>query len=322
MAQIYVTRMIPQNGIDMLKNAGHEVDVNPFDRVLTKSELITAVSQKPYSAVLCLLTDAIDGEVMDNVPTAKIFSNYAVGFNNITLADAASRGVTITNTPGVLTHTVAEHAVGLMLSLTSRITEGDRFMRAGKYEGWAPLMLLGTDLRGKTFGLLGAGRIGFDTALMVKHGFGMNLVYYDVMRNVELEAATGALFCASIEEVLGLADVVSLHAPLLDSTRHLMNAKRLALMKPTAYLINTSRGPLIDEAALVEALKKGTIAGAGLDVFENEPALTPGLAECENVVLTPHIASATTETRGEMAAVAAQAILDALAGKVPQHVVK
>lgn len=322
MANIYVTRLIPQIGIDMLKNAGHTVDVNPDDRVLEKAELISALKAKPYDAVLCLLTDPIDGEVFDAVPTAKIFSNYAVGFNNINVEEAKKRGVMITNTPGVLTHTVAEHAIGLMLALTSRIAEADRFTRAGKYHGWAPMMFLGTDLKGKTFGLLGAGRIGYDAALIAKNGFDMNIVYYDVKQSPEIEQATGAQFRASVEEVLKEADVVSIHVPLLDSTKHLLNTERLAMMKKTAYLINTSRGPVIDEAALVEALKNGVITGAGLDVFENEPALAPGLALLENVVITPHIASATHETRGKMAEMAAQAVLDVLSGKEPQNLVK
>jgi lactate dehydrogenase-like 2-hydroxyacid dehydrogenase len=313
--------MIPDCGIAMLTAAGHEVDVNPDDRVLSKAELITALAAKPYSAVLSLLTDAIDGEVMDAIPNAKIIANYAVGFNNIDLEEARARGVIVTNTPGVLTHTVAEHAVGLMLSLTSRITEGDRFMRAGKYEGWAPLMLLGTDLKEKTFGLLGAGRIGFDVAMMVRHGFGMNVRYYDIAPRPELEAATGAMFRTSVEDVLRESDVVSIHVPLLPETKHLLNAERLAMMKNTAYLINTSRGPVIDEVALVSALQNGVIAGAGLDVFEHEPSLAPGLAACENVVLTPHIGSATVETRDEMAKVAAEGIVDVLASKAPRCLV-
>jgi lactate dehydrogenase-like 2-hydroxyacid dehydrogenase len=322
MAHIYVTRRIPQVGIDMLTGAGHDVDINPEDRVLTKDELIAALSAKPYDAVLSLLTDPIDATTFDAAPQARIFSNYAVGFNNIDLAEAKKRGVMITNTPGVLTHTVAEHAIGLMLSLTSRITEGDRFMRAGKYQGWAPMLLLGTDLRNKTFGLLGAGRIGYDAACMAKNGFGMRIAYYDVKRSPELEEATAAVFHESVEDLLQSADVVSIHVPLLDSTRHLINRERLALMKPTAYLINTARGPVVDEMALVEALQNKTIMGAGLDVFEDEPRMAPGLAECENAVLTPHIASSTVETRDEMARVAAQAIIDALAGKEPQNLVQ
>lgn len=322
MAKIYVTRLIPQVGIAMLKNAGHEVDINPNDRVLTKAELVAALRAKPYDAVLCLLTDTIDAEVFDAVPTAKIFSNYAVGFNNIALDEAKKRNVAITNTPGVLTHTVAEHTIGLMLSLTSRITESDRFLRKGLYEGWAPMLFLGTDLKDKNFALLGAGRIGYDAALMAHHGFGMNVMYHDIKRSEELEQVTGAVYFDSLEAFLAAADVVSVHVPLLDSTRHLLNAERLALMKKTAYIINTARGPIIDEAALVAALQNGVIAGAGLDVFENEPALAPGLAELENVVITPHIASATHETRDKMAEVAAEAILDTLAGKEPQNLVQ
>lgn len=322
MAHIYVTRRIPDVGQRMLEAAGHTLDINPHDRVLTKEELLIALTAKPYDAVLCLLTDTIDASVFDAVPTAKIFSNYAVGFNNIDCVEAARRGITITNTPGALTHTVAEHTMGLLLSLASRITEGDRFMRAGKYEGWAPMLLLGTDLRGKTLGLLGAGRIGYDVALIAKNGFGMNIVYYDVVKGPELETATGATFCTSVEDVLRVADVVSVHVPLLDSTHHLINAERLALMKPTAYLINTSRGPVIDEVALVTALEKGVIRGAGLDVFENEPALAPGLRALENVVITPHIASATDEARDAMARLAAEAIIDFAVGKTPVNIVR
>jgi len=322
MSLIYVTRLIPENGIKILKDAGHTVDINPDDRVLTKIELLSALRTKPYDAVLCLLTDTIDSEVFDAVPTAKIFSNYAVGFNNIDVDAARTRSVLVTNTPGALTHTVAEHTIGLMLSLTSRIAEGDRFMRAGKYTGWAPMLLTGADLKNKSFGLLGAGRIGVDTALIAHNGFGMNIMYYDIVRSAEIERATGAEFCESVDEVLSRADVVSIHVPLVDATRHLINAERLELMKPTAYIINTSRGPVIDEAALVEALKAGTIRGAGLDVFENEPALAEGLSELENVVITPHIASATDEARGKMAEMAAGAIIDALNGKEPQNLVR
>ena len=306
----------------MLQDAGHTVDINPYDRVLTKIELVDALRAKPYDAVLCLLTDTIDSDVFNAVPTAKIFSNYAVGFNNIDVDTASARSVLVTNTPGALTHTVAEHTIGLMLSLTSRISEGDRFMRAGKYTGWAPMLLTGADLKNKTFGFLGAGRIGTDTALIAHNGFGMNIIYYDIVRSPEIEKATGAEFCESVEEVLTRSDVVSIHVPLVDATRHLIDAERLRLMKPTAYLINTARGPIIDEQALVEALQSGVIRGAGLDVFENEPALAEGLSTLENVVITPHIASATDEARSKMAEMAAGAIIDALNGKEPQNLVK
>lgn len=319
--KVFVTRAIPESGITLLKDAGHEVVVSEKDGVLTKGELLTALRADEYDAVLPLLTDTIDGEVFDAAPKAKIFANYAVGYNNINLDEAKKRGVTITNTPGVLTDTVAEHTIALMLSITSRIAEGDRFVRAGKYDGWAPLLLLGTDLRGKTLGVLGAGRIGSRVAHFAHHGLDMKVCYYDIKQNDEFEKAYGAEFKATPEDLLKEADVVTVHVPLLESTRHLINKERLAQMKPSAYLINSSRGPVIDEAALVEALKSGMIKGAALDVFEDEPALAPGLADLENVVLTPHIASATEETRGAMSEIAAQSIIDFFDGKTPEHVV-
>lgn len=319
MAQIYVTRRIPEIGLSMLKGAGHELDISEKDGVLTREELLSALKAKPYDAVLCLLTDTIDAEVFDAVPTAKIFANYAVGFNNIDLEAAKARGVVITNTPGALTDTVAEHTIALMLAITSRIAEGDRLVRAGKYEGWGPMMLLGTDLRGKTLGLLGAGRIGGRVAEIAGKGLGMQIVYNDIKQNAEFEQATGASFLGTTEDVLRAADVVSIHVPLLPSTTHLINAERLRLMKPGAYLVNTSRGPVIDEVALVEALKAGVIRGAALDVFEHEPALAQGLVELENVVVTPHIASATDRARNEMAELAAQNLIAVLKGEAPKN---
>lgn len=321
MSKVYVTRKIPEDGITMLMEAGYEVDVSEKDGVMTKEELIGALKQKEYNAVLCLLTDDISGEVFDAVPTAKIFANYAVGYNNINVEDAKSRGVLITNTPGVLTETVAEHTFALLLAIMLRIPEADRFTRAGKYKGWAPLLFLGTDLRGKTLGILGAGHIGQRVTHHGVRGFDMKVIYYDIKQNEEFEKEYGAVFKATPEEVLIEADVVTIHVPLLDSTRHLINAERLALMKPTAYLINSSRGPVIDEKALVQALKNKVIKGAALDVFEEEPQLTPGLAELDNVVLTPHIASATEETRGKMSEIAAQNIIEFLEGRTPPNIV-
>ena len=202
-----------------------------------------------------------------------------------------------------------------------RIPEADRFTRAGKYEGWAPMMYLGTDLRGKTLGVLGAGRIGQRVAYHASRGFDMKICYYDIKKNEAFEKETGASFRESVDEVLREADVVTIHVPLLDSTRHLINKERLAMMKNTAFLINSSRGPIIDENALVEALKNGVIKGAALDVYEEEPALAPGLRDLDNVVITPHIASATEGTRGKMAEIAAQNIIDFLDGKTPPNVV-
>ena len=319
--KIFVTRKIPEAGIKLLKDAGHEVDISEKDRVLTKEELVSALKIKEYDAVLPLLTDTIDADVYDAVPTAKIFANYAVGYNNIDIEEAKKRGITITNTPGVLTETVAEHTVAMILATTQRIAEGDRFTRAGKYDGWAPMLLLGMSLRGKILGVVGAGRIGSAVANTMSKGFGMNIIYFDIKKNEEFENATGGEFRETVEDVLKEADVVTLHVPLLDSTKHLINKERLEMMKQTAYLINSSRGPVIDENALVEALREKQIAGSALDVYENEPVLAEGLVELENVVLTPHIASATEETRQKMSEMAAQNIIEFLEGDTPPNTV-
>lgn len=322
MSRVYITRHIPEIGINMLRAAGHTVDVSTKDGVLTSSELLKALSAKPYDAVISLLTDTINAEIFASAPTAKIFANYAVGYNNIALQDAHAAGVTITNTPGVLTDTVAELTVSLMLAVAKRIPESDRFMRAGKFTGWAPELFIGADMKGRTLGILGAGRIGYEVARRMHHGFGMKVVYNDIQKMAVLEKDCSATFKEAPEDVLREADVVSIHVPLLPSTTHLINAERLKIMKPSAYLINTSRGPVVDEVALVEALKAGTIRGAGLDVFEHEPELAKGLAQLENVVITPHIASASEETRNKMSEMAAQNVLDFLSGGVPDNVVK
>jgi D-3-phosphoglycerate dehydrogenase len=314
MAKIYVTRRIPEKGIELLKQAGHEVDVSAKDGVLTRDELLGALKAKPYDAVISLLTDKIDGEVMDAVPTAKIFANYAVGFDNLDLAEAKKRGVVLSNTPGVLTNAVAEHAFTLMLGVAKRLCEADGYLREGKYEGWAPLLLLGTELAGKTLGIVGLGRIGSRVAQYAR-AFDMRVLYYDVARNEDFERMTGAAYHANLDEVLSAADFISIHVPLLPTTKHLINADKLKLMKKSAILVNTSRGPVVDEVALVEALKNGGIRGAGLDVFENEPKLAPGLAELPNVIITPHTASATEEARAAMSEVAAKNVLAVLVGQ-------
>ncbi len=319
--KIYITRRIPESGIAMLKDKGYEVDVSEKDGVLSREELLDALRAKPYDGVIPLLTDTIDGEVYDAVPSAKIFSNYAVGFNNIDIEAAKKRGVTITNTPGVLTDTVAEHTVSMILSITSRIVEGDRFVRAEKYKGWAPMLLLGTDLKGKTLGVLGAGRIGSRVAHICSKGLGMSIIYYDVKQNEKFEEEHGAVYHDSVSSVMKEADVVTVHVPLLESTHHLVDAEQLSYMKSSAYLINTSRGPVIEESALVDVLKNEKIKGAALDVYENEPDLAPGLSELQNVVITPHIASATEGTRGAMSNIAAQNMIAFLEGGTPPNVV-
>lgn len=307
--KIFVTRRIPEAGLNKLKTVGHEVVVSEKDGVLTHDELIERLKAENPDAVLCLLTDKIDGEVFDAAPNAKIFANYAVGFDNIDLKEAKQRDIIVTNTPEVLSEAVAEHTVALVLAIARRIVESDRFMREGHYQGWGPLLLLGTELKGKTLGIVGCGRIGRRVAEIMHRGFGMKVSYYDRQRNDALDSELSATFTPELDGLLKVADVVSLHLPLTNDTRHLFNADQLKKMKPSALLINTARGAIIDEAALAEALQAGTIAGAALDVFENEPAVHPELLPLSNVILSPHIASATTEARNEMSIVAADNII-------------
>ena len=318
--KIFVTRIVPEAGIKMLKDKGYEIAVNQEDRVLTKEELITALKDQNYNALFCLLTDKIDSEVMDSFgPQLKVVANMAVGFDNIDAQEAKKRGIMITNTPGVLTDTVAEHTFALMLAIAHRISEADKFTRAGKYIGWAPMLMLGSDLSGKTLGVVGLGRIGSRVAHHGVKGFEMKVLYYDVNRNEEFEKEFGAVF-VSLDDLLKQSDFVSIHVPLLPATRHLINAEKLKLMKPTSYLVNTSRGPVIDEAALAKALADKTIKGAALDVFEFEPAINPDLIKLDNVILTPHIASATEETRSKMSALAATNIVEALEDRIPPNI--
>ncbi len=322
MAKIYITRKVPESGIKILKDKGYEVVINPEDRVLTKEELINNLKGQNYNALFCLLTDKIDGEVMDSFgPQLKIVANMAMGFDNINIEEAKKRGIMITNTPGVLTNTVAEHTFSLMLAIAHRIAEADKFTRALKWQGWAPILLLGNDLSGKTLGVVGLGRIGSRVAYHALKGFDMKVVYYDVKRNEDFEKEFSAIYM-SLEDLLKQSDFISIHVPLLDSTRHLINAENLKLMKPSAYLVNTSRGPVIDEAALAYALANKVIKGAALDVFEFEPKITPELLQLDNVILTPHIASATEETRSKMSDLAATNIIEALEGRTPPNLVK
>jgi len=321
MPLIYITRNIPGGAIESLKEKGFEMDINLKDEPLTREELKSKLSEKKYEGILSLLTDKIDAEIFDVAPSLKIVANYAVGFNNIDLEEAKKRGIVVTNTPGDLTDSVAEHTFAMMLILSHRVLEGDRFVRDGKYNGWDPNLLLGNEIKGRTLALVGAGRIGSRVAYHAVRGFGMKVEYYDVKRNEEFEKEFGAIYNDSVESILPKADFVSLHVPLLDSTRHLMNKERISMMKDSAFLINTSRGAVIDEDALVLALQSGVIRGAGLDVYENEPKLSHGLSELKNVILTPHIASATEYARAEMARLAFENLSDFFDGKGPKNVV-
>ena len=312
MKTIYITRQIPERALEMLRAKGYTIDMNMKETVPSQVDIIEALSRKPYDAAITLLTDKIDAAVFDAAPSVKLYANYATGYDNIDVAEAKKRGIFVTNTPGNYAYTIAEHAIALMIGLTTRMVEADDFVRAGKYQGWDPMLFVGTDLQGKTLGLIGAGRIGERVAHHASRGFDMKVIYHDVVRNEKMEQEFGITYVSSVEEVLKQSDIVSLHVPLLDSTRHLINEVRLGLMKPTAYLINTSRGPVVDEVALVKALKAGVIRGAGLDVFEHEPKLAEGLAQLPNVILTPHIASARESARSEMARVVAENVIEFL----------
>lgn len=309
--KVFVTQKIPEKGLQLLKKY-FQVKVYPKDQVMPKKELIKEV--RKCDALLCLLTDKIDKEVIGANPNIKVISNYAVGVDNIDVKAATAKGIPITNTPGVLTDAVAEHTFALMMAIAKRIPESDAFIRAGKYHSWKPLLLLGTELKGKTIGIVGLGRIGAGVAERAGKGMGVKVLYYDVKRNKDFEKEFQAKY-VSLPELLKRSDFVSLHVPLLPSTRHLMGKKELALMKKTAYLINTSRGPIVDEKALVQSLRKKRLAGAGLDVYEHEPKLTAGLTKLKNIVLTPHTASATVEARTAMSELAAQNIIDVLRGR-------
>jgi len=315
--KVFVTRTIPEEGLRRLKEIA-EVRVYSKDNIIPRKELEKGVQWA--DALLCLLTDKIDDKLLDLNPKLKIVANYAVGFDNINIKAASARGIPVANTPGASTDAVAEHTIALMMSIMRRIAEADKFVRAGKYKGWQPYLLLGSEVQGKTLGIIGTGRIGSGVARRAVKGLGMKLIYTDVQRNPELENNFGARF-VPFGILLKESDVVSLHVPLLPSTRHLIGAEQLKMMKKTAYLINTARGPVIDEKALVSALKKKQIAGAGIDVYEFEPKLSPGLAKLDNVVLTPHTASSTMECRIDMARVAVDNVLAALRGERPPNCV-
>ncbi|MHB1391485.1 MAG: 2-hydroxyacid dehydrogenase [Clostridia bacterium] len=312
--RVYVTRQIPDAAIESLKEH-FDVTMNPNDRVLAREELLAGV--KGMDAVLCLLTDTIDSEVFDAAgPQCRIFANYAVGYNNVDVAEATKRGKIITNTPDVLNDATADLAWALLFAVSRRVVESDGFARAGKFKGWGPMLLLGRDITGKKLGIIGAGRIGFNFARKAK-GFDMEIIYTGTKPNAEMEKQLGAKFVDK-ETLLREADFISVHVPLTPSTRHYIGEEEFKLMKKTAVLINTSRGPVVDEKALVYALKNGEIWGAGLDVFENEPDIDPGLKELDNAVIVPHIASATIETRTNMGLIAARNIISVLRGGKPE----
>ena len=311
---VYVTNEIPKPALDMLQEHCN-MEVNRSGLVLTKPQLLEKV--KGRDAVLSLLTDPIDAEVMDAAKGAKIFANYAVGYNNIDIPSATERGIMVSNTPGVLTDTTAEMTWALLFSVARRVVESDKYTRMGMYKGWGPMLFLGQDIMNKTLGVIGAGRIGLSFAKRAK-AFDMTVLYSDVAANPQFEQETGGKF-VSLETLLKESDFVSIHTPLLPETHHLIGDAEFKLMKKTAILINTSRGPVVDESALVKALQSGEIWGAGLDVYEFEPEFTKGLMELDNAILCPHIASATIDTRTKMGTIAVSNILAAMKGELPPN---
>jgi glyoxylate reductase len=301
-----------------LRQAGLTADILDTDSPPPRDQVVERA--RGCAGLITMLSDRIDGSFLDAVgPSLHVVANYAVGFDNVDLDACRQRGIRVTNTPGVLTEATADLAWALILAAARRVAEGDRLVRAGQWQGWAPVQLLGLELNGATLGILGAGRIGSAVARR-STGFRMRVLYTDTRSNAELERDVGAER-VDLDRLLAESDVLSVHIPMTPEARHLIGAAQFQVMKPTAILVNTARGPIVDEAALVVALRAGQIAAAGLDVYEDEPRLTPGLAELPNVVLLPHLGSATTTTRSRMAAMAAENVVAVLAGREPPNAV-
>lgn len=319
MAKIFVTRKIPGTALDKLTSSNNEVQISEFDRPLTSEEFLERA--KGADAVLTLLTDKIDGRVIDAIgPQLKIVSNYAVGFDNIKVDELTGMGVVVTNTPSnEVNESVAEHAWALMLALARRIVEADESTRRGAYKGWEPGIFLGKNMIGKTLGIVGLGRIGKMVARRAR-GWEMKVLYNKRNRDEEAEKELGIEF-AEIGKLFAESDFISLHVPLTQETRHMINKGAFYKMKKGVYLVNTARGAVVDEGDLVDALRDGKAGGAALDVYDNEPNINPELIAMENVILTPHIASATWEAREKMGNQAVDAILLTLSGQQPPNIV-
>ena len=313
--KVFLTRRMPSAVMERLER---ETDLawHTEDRAATKAEIIAGL--KGRDALFCNISDRVDVELLDSCPGLKVVANFGVGFNNIDVATATARKIPVTNTPGVLTDATADIAFALLMNVARRIGEGERLVRANKWTGWQPLQLLGADIAGATLGIIGFGRIGRAVARRAK-GFDMRVIYWN---RTQLPAAdeAGATY-TSFDDVLRQSDFISLHVAYNSETHHLLGGKQFALMKSTAFVINTSRGAVIDEAALMRALQTKRIAGAGLDVFEREPQLEPGLCDLENVVLAPHLGSATIGTRTRMGMIVVDNLLAACAGQRPLNCV-
>jgi len=316
--KVYVTRELPERGLRIIKER-FDAEVWPEYAPPPKKVILEKV--RNVDAIASLLSDKIDAEVFDAAPNLKIVAQIAVGFDNVDVQEATKRGIYVTNTPEVLTETTADFAWALLMAVARRVVEADKYVRAGKWKvSWHPSMMLGRDVYGATIGIVGAGRIGYAVARRAK-GFDMKILFYDVVPRPEMEKELGAKH-VDLDTLLRESDFVSIHVPLMKETFHMINAEKLRLMKKTAYLINNARGPVVDERALYEALKEGGIAGAGLDVFEQEPTPVDNpLLKLDNVVVAPHISSASYETRSKMAEMVAENLVAFFDGKKPPNLV-
>lgn len=310
--KVLITREIPRAGIELLRKHALELDYRKGPP-LSDDELKKAING--VDAIIPVIPDQITKEVLKAAgENLKVVAHYAVGYDSIDVEAASKMGIYVSNTPGDLTESVAEHSMALMMTVGRKIVQADKFTRAGKYKYWNPMIFLGPVFAGKTLGLIGLGRIGTHFAKLAKGGFNMRILYNDVKRNEAAEAELGALY-TSLDNLLEQSDVVSIHVPLLPSTKHLIGIQEIKKMKPTAYLINTSRGPIVNEDALIMALEGDWIEGGGIDVYEEEPNMRQELKELDNVVLTPHIGSATREACIEMARMAAENVIEVLINK-------
>lgn len=315
--KVLITSRLPEEIVSLIQRE-HEIEINELDKPMNRSDLLQRIRDK--EGLLSSISDRIDEELLSNAPRLKVIANYGVGFDHIDLNAATARGIPVSNTPGVLTDATAELTFALILAVARRVVEGDQRTRQGQFRFWAPLLFLGRQVTGKTLGIIGFGEIGKAVSRRAV-GFDMRVLYHSRARMDPSVEQKFSVEYRSLEDLLQESDFVSLHVPLTDKTRHMIGSRELNLMKRSAYLINASRGPVVNESELLEALRSGEIAGAGLDVYENEPELTAGLTELENVVLLPHVGSATVETRTKMAEMAAENLLAGLKGQTPRNCV-
>ena len=315
--RILITGRIPAEVMNLLPQE-YYVEVNSEDRPFDRQRLLESIPDR--DGFISMITDSVDEELLDRAVRLKMIAHFGVGYNNIDVRAATARGILVSNTPGVLTDATADLAFALILAVARKVVECDRITREGRFRYWAPMLFMGSDVSGKTLGIIGLGKIGKAVAARAK-GFNMRILYHNRQRIDPEEERKLAAEYVDMKTLLSRSDFISLHVPLTDETKYLIGRNELSLMKPTACLINTSRGPVVDERTLVEALRENKIRGAGLDVYEDEPVLTPGLTELENVVLLPHVGSGTIETRVKMASMAIENLVAGLKGKIPPNLV-